>query len=603
MVPKKKNGANVMFVNTLKRALHRNAIDSIRPRHTNAHIILREVRFLCEEIEANEMMFWNLDPLIEEAKLVLNKDIVLSKLHPAKNQIIIKQLNICKGRREKVTYLKNYLEAELTFFEKKYLQIMFQLIVDYCDLRKAPILTLSNKIEIRSLAYSIISELIHRGISFAYLRQEVKALKNDIGKSDVKRWFAKLLKQYKFKCILLLTNVDPRVITVFMRGEISSDRIKVLKKLPRSASIETNKYGSFESISQQNTLILCCEKLKAHDRFSALFEMQNSLEMVSHYIHFNFPDREIDFYNFGLVYDPSSHHWSLIDYRDIVYFGYSRRFTKFLRNLEIYFDINFHIRDSEIAQKIHSVMSHLSFSFNEKNVINSYLNSWIALEVLFNCVKRFGKDGRRVGAFPLICEYISGISSLFYVPKLISDFCRDLEGLRTTKLINRSLYRKFIRKNRQVLDKTKFLKAFMDKKEFSALQVALSDNPYESHKAEYLSANLKDGRAIKKFLETHETNIKHHLRRLYRVRNDLVHNAATLSPNRLLNLTSLALLCFNLQEYASDVVDKILFYCKLCHPKSITDALEGIISLYDKLKISLENGTFTSEQLVNPLEN
>ncbi len=603
MVVREKNKANVMLVKTLKAALHRKAIDSMRPRHTNAHIILKEIRFLCEEIETNEFLFWYLDPLIEEAKHVLEADALLTKLYGTRRETIIKQLNKCKGHKDKVTYLKNYIEVELSFFNKQYLSGLVSSITELCDLRKTSNFTYSKKSEIRSFAYSLISELINTGVSFAYLRKEVKALKNDIGKNQIKKWLTKMQKRYTFKCILLLTNVDHRVIDSFVKGEIKSNRIKILKELPKSTNIGTNKFASFESISKQNSLIFYEDKLKAHDRFSALFAMQNGIEMISNYIHFNFPDREIDFYNFGLVYDPGSHEWSLVDYEDIVYFGYSQRFKKFLRNLGVYIHINFHTRDAEIAHKIRSVMSHLSYSFNEKNIINSYLNSWIALEVLFNCVKRSDKDGKRIKAFPLICEYIPAISSLFYIPKLLSDFGRDLEELRKTNGITRATYLKFIRKNDSMLDKAKLLKTLTDKKELADLQKALVNFPYESHKAEYLATHLADGKTVKKFLVKHEQNIEHHLRRLYRTRNDLVHNAATLNPNRMLNLTSLALLSFNTQEYASDIVDKILFYSKLCDPKNITDALEGLKSIYDSLNISLESGSFTPEQLVNPIQN
>ncbi len=257
-------------------------------------------------------------------------------------------------------------------------------------------------------------------------------------------------------------------------------------------------------------------------------------------------------------------------------------------------------RDNEISQKIESAMSHLAFSYNEHNIINGYLNAWISFEVLFNCVKKLDDDGRDKTTIEIISDYVPKISGLLFSKKLVADLGRDLVTLHGQGHLSEEFYNK-IRNQEGGADEIKLLDLLRDTTESQQLLTALQDFVYVSYKTEYLIKNFSTDESLAKFIGNHEKSISNHLSRLYRVRNDLVHNASGILRGNLLNLSSISLLAFNIQEYTNYVIDQIIQYNNEHPSSSLKDVYEGLESCYDRLILRLKNKKCSSAEIIQPV--
>lgn len=582
---------------TLKSAFHKKAIDSIRPRYSNSHVVLEELKFVCHEIENERIPKWHIFYLIEEAKKIISNDYLLNKKYPKKVKLIERQLGTFMSNND-ITYLKNFLDLELVYFSKKYLDDLCNEVTSICDNRKRAEMTYESLSNYRTVIYSLISELLFRGISFAHLRHISQNLELK-GKSDVRNLLKKLLKPKKYRTIIVLLNLNKNVRNLF-RKNLKVPPLTVLSSIPQTKN-KNDKYTKIRNAAKNPSSIIFSAEGHAYDGFGALLNSQYSIEPLANFIHLNYSDRNIDFFEYGMVLETKQKSWQTFKYESLVKFEYINRFLRFKKNITPFHKLLQNSAQQGITEKVASCLSHLSYSRNQDNVLNAYLNAWIALEVLFSCIKKIDeKTKSQMRTFELIKELVPKISAINYLDRLVNNLGRDLLNMNHGGQISRAFYDNFTDGTEKNFNAIKLTNWLRDKDKSATLLKELEHYPYQAHKTEYIIRNIKDGKTIQDLLRRHTKNIESHLCRLYRIRNDLVHNAATINKSDLYNLSSISLLCFNVQEYTADTLEKIFVYTEKGKPQNLTDVAMGLISIYDKLLINLEEPNFSSEEIINP---
>jgi len=160
--------------------------------------------------------------------------------------------------------------------------------------------------------------------------------------------------------------------------------------------------------------------------------------------------------------------------------------------------------NKETINKINSGIRYLRMGGESDEIINKFLNYWIGLEYVFST---FEADAYTVGRLK---DYFKRCHSLIYLKRNIKEFHRDIRKLNQQHIV--PLYN----------ENLEYLKS----EESYNLLINQSTSPLIVFRAQYYRYLLIDGKKMKDTLEKHQKNLEWNLTRIYRVRNEIVHNAA-----------------------------------------------------------------------------
>ncbi|EJL62838.1 HEPN domain-containing protein [Flavobacterium sp. CF136] len=160
--------------------------------------------------------------------------------------------------------------------------------------------------------------------------------------------------------------------------------------------------------------------------------------------------------------------------------------------------------EEESYQKILSAIRYYRTGSESPELETKFLNYWIGLEFIFTSFTIEEKTINRIR------DYFSKCHSLIYVKRNLFDFHSTLERLGvSSSIINYGEDMDYLLTN----------KTFEDIKNNTESELL-------KFRAEYFQKWYQEPNKIQEVIDRHQNNIKWNITRLYRIRNEIVHNAA-----------------------------------------------------------------------------
>lgn len=271
-------------------------------------------------------------------------------------------------------------------------------------------------------------------------------------------------------------------------------------KLPHSISERISKY--LDDRKEGNLISIEVETL---DHFKAIEVSRAKIASDLDLYHFGYNNRLFRIDNQAVVIgdvDPSKASTLPSNYQIDGYIRNSQDiFNRFLEKIGKLEENNV---SKESIDKIVSAIRYLRTGSESPELETKLLNYWIGLEYIFTS---FNDNEKTIDR---ICKYFPVCHALIYVKRNLYDFHKaieriDLQGEITNYVSN--------------------LDYLTDYQTYNTV-IQKSSNQLMVFRAEYYQKFVEDPGNIQRTLDKHLENLKWNLIRLYRIRNEIVHNAA-----------------------------------------------------------------------------
>lgn len=166
--------------------------------------------------------------------------------------------------------------------------------------------------------------------------------------------------------------------------------------------------------------------------------------------------------------------------------------------------------EDETRKKINSAIRYFRLGTEAIEIEQKFINYWIGIEYLFS--SKIAGDN----TFQRFKDFFSKVHGLSYVKRNLIEFHKQTlisDGATALSDIDDRLD--------YLLDVNTYNKLSME---------CLSIDPFLAFKAEVFSGVMGDDKTMRLYIKKHVTNLEQHLVRMYRVRNEIIHEAA-IKPN------------------------------------------------------------------------
>ncbi len=519
------------FVNRIIEIFHKDSVDSYRVKYHNAYTLLLE----CQEVlnywqNGNVNIFDTIELCLDETYKSLQKDTFISYNCCSKRIFLneILEYKKSKGSRENSRHFEFFLDEVVSENKDLYFNKIIEKLKD--TLVKSPSIISKNKIaefeELDQVIGAFASQLVHLGFSKIFLFQTF--LKN-FQKSDDN------FDDAFDKVVSLLTDGNLVKRTVIFRIYVIQKNNWVCPELGLQEEIPMDilndyikeKNKSFIEPSQNNYFYIF-EAEKSHDSISAIKlarqDLSNKLDMLhlgNNLLNIELPNKGLIIYkdNQDLRFDNKTEY--ILD----GYYGNEDQSNTIQIKEQIEKTItNIYVKE-DVKERLTSALRHLRIGNTQKELEQRFINYWIALEFLFASPKA------EAHTFSRLKSNIVNILLAGYMKRNLFDINKQLINNEIIS-INESI------ENQNVLEKAK---------EHPNLCSLLE---YRLSKWTSLLNGNKDKR--KDYFSSHKTNVTQHIARIYRLRNELIHEAAI--KQDIESITS------NLRYYLVFVINQMIEY-------------------------------------------
>jgi hypothetical protein len=393
----------------------------------------------------------------------------------------------------------------------------------------------------------LITEIINYGFSKSFLIRLIRAIfvfnPNGTFQDCWSAFYARILSQGKedysviFKAYVpeaKLENISATNLKAEIEvGEINN--IDVLKSI--------NKFRKFLQASPNQRFMV--KVVSALDQYQALKTAKSELGIMLDLMHLGYNDLMIDLKESALVINhnqPERADFQAIHFQiDDAFTSSDSLYNNLSEKLDVIKDKPFVAQ--EVIAKIESAVRYLRAGSEAVELEQKYLNYWIGLENLFSTHDINAKT------FLRIREHLANAHLVSYARRNLEDFHKSLKRMRAANYLPN-------------LDEQ--MNYLLDVQTYDTIVGEQSVQSLLSFRAKslknsYLSSKEKRDSCLKK----HKNNVERHLTRMYKIRNELVHNAATFQ--NIENITS------NLRYYLVFILNKLIEYFAACQPKIIGD--------------------------------
>ncbi|MGV1013287.1 MAG: hypothetical protein ACOYBS_12655 [Flavobacterium sp.] len=545
----------VFFLERYIEQLHRQTIDSYKIRLLGPLSILKELVSVI--IDFKKGIIFNFDPaissVIKEAKDLIKDDNVLSYPEFTKEQYI----NLLDKADSKSLAKIKLLTRLLIEYNKNYLENLFLKIeVDLNMKGTEPECLFNSYTRLDKYTSYLCSELVSMGYSTRFLYRSVNYLYGDNSfietfKEQKKFFLTNSAEKYSiyFKC-----NMPSLVIkhlkTTDENIEILEDIISAFNGTIKKVNKDLNSF-----INPSKSIRYFKINVNALDYFMAFKEGRNKLGELFDIINIGFNEHKVNIYDKVLIVPDDNHdNWEYLKYNYELDGNYKKGekvydiFSERLKNIN-----NSELIDIDTKEKLVSAIRYFRLGTDSVEVEHEFLNYWFGLEYLYSSEHVKGTVQR-------IKDYFKKIHALGYTQRLFNDFKESI--------IRHNLQNQFS----NFKNSPQFVKNFDELEEFYFKQY--DKNPLIAFRARLLKRKFLDGKHIE-HLKRHEQNLEHHLTRVYRTRNLIVHDAA--KNMNILLLTS------SLKYYLANSIDIMVYWLTDSIPiHSIEDILQLNETLYEK---------------------
>jgi hypothetical protein len=543
----------IFFKERMLELFHKDTLDSYRVRNHNVFSLIKELRELIKAWQENRIkQFSTIQLCIEELVTALQKDGILDFSWYNKN-LFRKDIEYYSKNGEKLKALANktifILSQAISENESKYLPSLFEKIKEtllndgeYDDNQFVPIAQ-----ELDNNVSALCSELLNRGYSKIHLfslARYFNELAGDYQKeydSFKAKFIQQDLKEYTviFKVRLIDKLLQDEDIAGFSR-EIYKELItKDLIKW-HSNFLRTNRPVRY-FIKSVNSL----------DPVSAIKQVREQLSSTLDVLHLGMSSLNIDIPSKALVISKQGKNK----------LNYEMR-TQYVLDGCYSNDISLsaHFRDclctivsndkikQEVKDRLNSALRHLRLGNNNAEIEQQFINYWIALEFIFSSPESSEGTFTRLKynlVNVLTCCYIKrNLLALNDVLKNGSIICDDIDFENYVDIDT------LIQNIKSPLLRFRLLK--MKSRLFG-------------HKDK-----------IKEFFENHEKNLNQNIVRIYRLRNELIHEAA--NKQNIENITS------NLRYYLVFLLNQMIIFFASYRDEGNSVGMEDFFFKYEIMK-------------------
>ena len=310
------------------------------------------------------------------------------------------------------------------------------------------------------------------------------------------------------------------------------------------SSLKVKESENPQDFLKEGDSTFICIRVHAHDSVSAVKIAKNELYNLLDLIHLCFISKEIIISDKNLILELDKEenqrqYWyrSFENKIDGSFRGGSHIVEILSKRFGRIWNEDNHIK-YESKKKINSSIRYFRLSNEAQEIEHKFLNYWIGLEYLFS-----NTDDPQ-STIDRVKRYLPAIQTNVYVKRLINDLHKNIVRLKATSITD------FNQKNTAYLLKELSYDELWDK--------YYQDLPLISYRARKLADIFFNRNPAKKsselilLLRSHEKGLKQHLTRIYRLRNEIVHEAAVNIRTDIYTLTS------NLKHYLLISLDTML---------------------------------------------
>lgn len=566
------------FLEKSMELLNKKTIDTNRLKLNNPLTTIIELVNVCSDLNKGKLK--NHD----YAHSVANECIkMFGNKHYIESQTIeISYFKKLVDKIKKDNYVKIIHSGNLIISDnREYLNTLFEEIFDTINARQsATTLDFEEMREFSRLIEYLFVQLIYEGYSKFYLQRFMMAVFSGLDSLNFEERLdiIKLLKdrnEEKFEVIFGLdtTKFDKSQIKVF-----SSD-LKVLRKRDITRISVKTQGGSDDFFVKYKNHLLISINVKTKDYYQALNYSRRTLLQILDVMHLGYSDKNISLieecFILGNNQPEKSSSFPTMYQIDGNYKSNHKVYRELLRKISTLktLDVN-----KETVNKVNSGIRYLRMGGESGEIINKFINYWIGLEYIFST---YDADSYTIGR---LREYFKRCHALIYVKRNINEFHKDLFRLREHTLVT------------NYNDDLEYLKV---QKTYDDL-LANSRSPLIKFRAHYYKGLLSDSNRVRGALENHQKNLEWNLTRIYRIRNEIVHNAALKED--------IAVLTSHLRYYLTFIINGIIDFL-INNPRDVNNDekvnIDDYFLLQDLTLSSLENKNVEYTDLIdihNPMQ-
>lgn len=421
----------------------------------------------------------------------------------------------------------------------------------------------------------LATELINQGYSKGYLYFVISKLFSDNAQKDfsdalneIKSLSTRESEKFLVVFKLLKLGGGNKKIDIKTQLEINEEKIKELSQINDKSQAFFSKRGDFT--------YFIAVTLKGLDYLSVIEKAKKELFTILDILHLGYPDNPFDFYKKCLVIGTRKR--ELTNIRPVNYITDGN----YKNNDELYELLLNKIKrlskkkkvQNESLQKAVSAYRHLRLGRDADELEQKFINYWIGLEYIFS---NYDINDNTVTRLK---EYFIHAHSIAYIKRNIKEFHNDIERLKLGEAIEGFADDLNYLKNQDTYDY--IIKEFFDGFPLLGFRAMKYKNLINSDK-NLTAAILK-----------HRKNLDWHLTRIYRIRNEIVHEAAIH-----LNIESIT---GNLKYYLTYILNGLIDYLDNA-PIDINS--DGLITIEDYFLLqeirynSLNKAGFNLQEIMN----
>lgn len=573
----KKEDFQEFFKLRMTEILHKDTLDSYRVKANNVMSLLIEFRGVLENWTlGNIKNYQTVSYCLEECTDLIKKDTCLDFSFYDKDLFIEEfsiydkeqraDKNILVSATMKLkTYVEMCISINKTIYLKRLLeeirkQLFFEGTID--DTNFSPTLR-----EFDAYVSSFACELLRKGFSKKYLYSFFKYFKQNKYRIPFSEAFDKM-------CSTLVFGEKKRYTVVFKLNfphDVSTDT--TITDFPNlKASIDESMKNSIIKeigykeegdrirfyIMEIDALDSAMAARLCHDELSTIFDFNlntfKSEEVPSTALTFC-PRDGIDGYNVKLekVF--------ILDRGDMGMSEDEHSLYEKLKSIE-----QNPIISQDVKDRIIAAIRHLRIGDCQSEIEQQFINYWIALEFIF--ASSLSKES----TFDRIKKFFIEISQACYIKRNI--LYLNIWLIKTHRIQEDEYYWE---KN----DVNEFINSI--------------DNILLKYRLLNMKSHLRNGESIKKYLAQHRKNLEQHITRIYRLRNELIHEAAI--KQDIANVTS------NLRSYLVFVLNQLIFYFNSSnYDMKSREMMQFFLTYESALKINSKYSDI-NKIIKTPLEN
>ena len=503
----KKEDFQEFFKQRMAEIMHKDTLDSYRVRANNAHTILKELSYVLEEwIAGNIKRFETVELCIDETISLIEKDNSLVFPNYTK-ELFIKDLKgyvkVSKDKKDlplientnKLIYLVNecLITNDGVFLSRLIEKIEEQVTIDeeIEDNLFTPKLR-----EFDNLLSSFACELLTIGYSKRYLYKFFNSFKKNRKGLTFEEAFSEMKHKFLNKKLLTFIVVIKLNFKYIKNAQAATEVVEQLKdEIPEELKKYVGVRKSF--VAKKKSVRFFIENVSALDAYMAVRQAYEHFSKLLDYkqdviFGYTLPNYALAFMVKGGGFSVSTEKFFELDNGGQFLKDEGNHLYEKLNRID-----NSESVTTDVKDRITAALRHLRIGDGQVELEQQFINYWIALEFIF------ASSSSKDNTYSRIKENLVNILSACYVKRNL-------------------LYLENWMHREGILNDEDDLIAKINEPEL----VAGLDSILLKYRITNMKSHLHHKDKVKDYIVNHQTHLLQHISRIYRLRNELVHEAA-----------------------------------------------------------------------------